>query len=231
MKKTILTTSFIGIICLSFQSYAYIPNDVSRFENDTDCIRCNLTGSSFSSSWEKIEKSGGKFDGSFFTNFSLSGYKVIDASFFETNFVNSTVDYSEFNNTLFQRANLSHSYWYDVAFINSVLKDVNLSYVSMNGSFSSCSFNKVEFIESDLKSVSFSRAKMIEVNFTGAKLIEADFSRVNAQNVNFKNADLSYAILIGSNITEEQLSKTKTYKCATLSNGDVYTNNGKFNCK
>lgn len=231
MKKTILTASFFGIICSSFQSYAYIPSDVSRFKKDTDCIRCNLTGSSFSSSWEKIEKTGGKFDGSFFTDFSLSGYKIIDASFIETNFVKSTVYYSEFYNSVFQSADLSHSNWTDVAFIKSTLKDVNFSYVSMDGSFSSCSFNKVDFTESALKSVSFSRAKMIDVNFTGANLINADFSRVNVENVNFKNADLSYAILIGSNITEEQLSKTKTYKCATLSNGDVYTNNGEFNCK
>lgn len=135
MKKTILTASIIGIICLSNPSYAYIPSDISRFKNDTDCIRCNLTGSSFRSSWGKIEKSGGKFDGSFFTDFSLSGYKIIDASFIKTNFVKSTVNYSEFNNSVFQGANLSHSHWADVAFIKSTLKDVNFSDVSIDGSF------------------------------------------------------------------------------------------------
>ncbi len=66
MKKSILNASFIGIICTSFQSYAYIPSDNNRFKKDTDCIRCNLTGSTYPSSWEKIEKSGWKFDGSFF---------------------------------------------------------------------------------------------------------------------------------------------------------------------
>ncbi|CAM4483638.1 MAG: hypothetical protein LEGION0403_FIIPPAGN_02871 [Legionella sp.] len=231
MKKTILTASFIGIICSSFQSYAYIPADVSRFKNDTDCIRCNLTGSSFSSGWEKIEKSGGTFDGTFFTNFTLSGYKIIDSSFVDTNFVKSTLQNNELTNSIFQKANFSHSHLSNVKFIRSTFKDVNFAHASMDGTWSSCSFNKVDFTDSDLEGASFPKTKMIDVNFSGAKLKNADLSRVNVENLSFDNADLSYAVLMGSNITEEQLSKAKTYKCATLPNGDVYTNNGEFNCK
>lgn len=221
----------MGIICSNFQAYAYIPADVSRFENDTDCIRCNLTRSSFSSDWKKIEKSGGTFDGAFFTNFSLSYYKIIDASFVDTNFVKSTLQSNEFTNSIFQKVNFSHSNLSNVNFIRSTFKDVNFSHVSMGGTWSSCSFNKVDFTDSDLKNTSFSKTKMIDVNFSGAKLKNADLSRVNVKNISFDNADLSYAVLIGSNITEEQLSTAKTYECATLSNGDVYTNNGEFNCK
>jgi len=151
MKKTILTASFIGIICSSFQSYAYIPADVSRFENETDCILCNLTGSSFSSRWEKIEKSGGTFDGTFFTNFTLSDYKILDSSFVDTNFVKSTLRNNEFINSIFHKVNFSYSYLSNVKFIRSTFKDINFSHISMDGTWSSCSFNKVDFTDSDLK--------------------------------------------------------------------------------
>src|SRR3546814_4743839 len=130
----------------------------------------------------------------------------------------------EFTHSIFQKVNFSHSHLSNVKFIRSTFKDVNFSNVSMYGTWSFCSFNKVDFTDADLESASFPKAKMIDVNFSDAKLKNADLSRVNVENVSFDNADLSYAVLIGSNITEEQLSKTKTYKCATLPNGDVYTN-------
>ncbi len=231
MKKTILTAFFMGAICLSLQSYAYIPSDVRRFEKDTNCIRCNLTGSSFSSVFKKVEKSGGKFDGAFFTKFSLYDYNISDSSFADTNFVQATLGRDEFSNSTFQNVNLSYSDLFDVKFIKSTFKQVNFSHVSIDGSFSSCSFNKVDFTDTNLDNVSFSKTNMVNVNFEGAMLKNADLSRVHIENVSFNNADLSYATLIGSNITEDRLSEAKSYKCATLPNGDVYTNNGEYNCK
>ncbi len=230
MKKIILTASFIGVICSTSQSYAYIPSDVSRFEKETDCIRCNLTGSTLSSDRSIKEKTGGRFDGAFFTKVVLSGYKIIDSSFIDNNFVKSILMNNEFNGSFFQNVNLSYSNLIKIKFTKSTFNDVNFAQVSMDGFWSSCSFNKVDFTNANLQGVSFSKAKMVDVNFSNADLNHADFSRANVEDINFKNADLSYAILLGSNITKDQLSKAKLYKCATLSNGEVYTNNGEFTC-
>ncbi|AMP93497.1 pentapeptide repeat-containing protein [Legionella pneumophila] len=229
MKKIVLTASLFGIICPSFHAYAYVPSDVSSFENETDCIRCNLTQSSFSSNWSMKEKSG-KFDGTLFTRFSLSGYKLIDSSFVDTNFVQSNLSNDQFDNGIFRNSNLSYSHLSTVNFIKSTFNNVNFSHISMSGHWSSCSFNQVDFNYARLEGVSFLRANLVDVNFANANLKHADFSRVHVERVNFDNADLSYAILIGSNITKEHLSNTKTYKCATLSNGEVYTNDGEFTC-
>ena len=56
MKINYASAFLIGAICSSLQSYAYIPGDVNRFKNAIDSIQCNLTGSAFSSYFEKVEK-------------------------------------------------------------------------------------------------------------------------------------------------------------------------------
>ncbi|HFS5637855.1 TPA: pentapeptide repeat-containing protein [Legionella bozemanae] len=229
MKKIILTASLIGGFYSSFQSYAYIPNDVTRFEKEVDCIKCNLTGNTLSHDGAIKEKTG-RFDGALFTKVFLSGYKIMNSSFIDNNFVKSILINNEFNSSIFQNVNLSYSDLLRVKFTKSTFKDVNFAHVSMDGFLSSCSFNNVDFTNANLQRVSFSKAQMIDVNFSDADLNHADFSKANVEDVNFKNADLSYAILIGSNITKDHLSKTKIYKCATLSNGEVYTNNGEFSC-
>jgi uncharacterized protein YjbI with pentapeptide repeats len=40
-------------------------------------------------------------------------------------------------------------------------KDVNFADVSMDGTWSSCLFNKIDFTDSDLEGASFSKAKII----------------------------------------------------------------------
>lgn len=219
------------IIILNLKSYAFIPNDVGRFKNENDCIKCNLTGSSFSSSFKKIEKSAGKYEGAFFTKISLSNYMINNSNFYDANFVQSYLNKNEFNNSMFQKVNISYSHLSDIKFIKSFFKNVNFTHVSMDGSFVSCSLQQVDFTESDLSDVAFTKTNIVDSSFDNANLRNANFSRVHFENVSFNNADLSYSILLGSDINEAKLSTAKSYKCAILPNGDIYTNNGEYECK
>lgn len=230
MKKIMIPGGLIAFFAISSQSMAYIPSDVERFKNKTSCAKCNLSGASFSP-YSRIEKNGANMDRTYFTRTRLDSYTIKQGSFKKANFVKASLNSVTFENSNFEDANFSFSRLARVHFLNSTLKNLSFNKADIGGSFSSCEIYDSDFRNSNLDDVSFPKSTLKNVNFENSTMKKADLSRTTVENVSFKNADLTSAILIGSNITEELLKEAKTYKCAMLPNGDVYTNNGVYNCK
>jgi uncharacterized protein YjbI with pentapeptide repeats len=82
-------------------------------------------------------------------------------------------------------------------------------------------------INRDNPIVDLSGADLSGADFSGADLTSADLSGVNLRYANFSDADLSGAYLLGANlsdatVTEEQLSSCKSFREATMPNGQRY---------
>jgi len=230
MNKKVLLCS--AIVCsLAMQANAYIPADLEKFKNENDCSHCNLTQIDVYHTYDYKEKKDADYSNSYFTKAKLDGFIIKDSTFDNANFVGSSLNRIEFNNSSFDNTNFTSSRLSYIKFIKSTFSNANLSYIHVSGSFSSCTFKNVTFDKADLANTAFSKATITDSSFESALLKKADLSRVHVENVKFDNADLTEAILIGSNITEEMLANAKSYRCAILANGDVYTNNGEYSCK
>ncbi|KTD36032.1 Secreted effector protein pipB2 [Legionella nautarum] len=107
----------------------------------------------------------------------------------------------------------------------------NFIYVSIGNS----EFNNANFKNATLNYSTFILTSFIHASFINAAMDHADFFGSNFTNADFTNANLnqtslSYSNLFNSNISSAQLKSLKSYNCAILPNGEVFDNNGKFNC-
>ena len=79
------------------------------------------------------------------------------------------------------------------------------------------------------------KMEMLRADFENANLKNANFENANFSNANFHGAIIDDAnfkntILIGSNITEEQLSKVASKECAILPDGTLFVSNENIKC-
>ena len=113
--------------------------------------------------------------------------------------------------TDFTEANLVYGLFEQVDFKNSLFNEANLSYAN----FRKASLRRAIFINANLSHANFEDSNLSDTDFTNTKVELANFSYVN---------------LTGSNISKIQLETLRTYKCAVLPNGDIYTNGGEYSC-
>ena len=101
----------------------------------------------------------------------------------------------------------------DFVLANSWLTNINLEKANLSN---------INFSNANLKKSRLRGASLRVANFTETSLVKADLRETNLRNATFINADLSGCILIGANVTEEQLAQSRSLKGAILPNGDFY---------
>ncbi|WP_084273801.1 pentapeptide repeat-containing protein [Legionella fairfieldensis] len=129
-------------------------------------------------------------------NGSLLGSYAIKTEFvgslFRMNFSGSIMNYSKFSGGYF-----------------SVLKIQEASFDKVNLSYSS-------FNNTDLSGANFS-----DVNLNNSDWDRANFSGVNFANANLNNVTIRNSILIGANLSQEQLKQVKSIECTVMPNGEL----------
>lgn len=92
-------------------------------------------------------------------------------------------------------------------------------------------YNTRDVQETNFDKVNLSYSTIIKVDLSGANfsnvdLSNSDLDRVNLSDVNFSNANLNNvivrnSILIGANLTQEQLNQIKSIECTVMPNGEL----------
>ncbi len=132
-------------------------------------------------------------------NGSLLGSYAIKTEFsgslYKMNFSGSIMNYSKFSGG-----------FYGVLSIQEANYDkVNLSYSIFNGTDLSC-------------------ANFSDVNLSNSNWEQANFSGVNFANANLNNVTIRHSILIGANLSQEQLKQVKSIRCTVMPNGELNSN-------
>lgn len=114
-------------------------------------------------------------------------------------------------------------------FYNGNFSGSIMTYCEIDGfstrKFQKSVFNKTNLSYSKLNNVDLSNADFTDANLSFADFTNANLSRANFTNTNLENATFYYSILIGSNLTEEQLQQVKSIDCTIMPDGNL------SNCK
>lgn len=130
-------------------------------------------------------------------------------------FIYSSFDHASLNNTFLTKSQ-AQSFWNPYFYSQATFREASFKGAFLNfTNFSSVEFSGADFENANLKNGNFENANFSNANFKGAILDDA----------NFKNT-----ILIGSNITEDQLNKVASKECAILPNGTLFISNSNIKC-
>lgn len=173
---------------------------------------------------------------------------LLFAILFFQNLSNARPSYSDDDLTQFNEKNsclkcdLSGANLYGLRHDGAILSESNLNETK----FEWCKFRKSNFVssilirasdyQSDYTQSDFSNARMdyismsyshfsgaifINTNLQSAKLYNVNLSSTDFTGANTKGVDFGHSILIGSNITKDQLTVAKSLSCAVLPDGTV----------
>lgn len=127
---------------------------------------------------------------------------------------------------------LLNSYAIKTEFSGSLQK-MNFSGSIMNYSVFTHFFHVQHIQEANFDKVNMSYSRIIDADLSGANLSDvnlsnSDLDNVNLSGVNFTNANLtnttiSYSILIGAQITQDQLEQVKSIDCTVMPDGELNT--------
>lgn len=142
---------------------------------------------------------------------------------FTGNYEASTLDESRLMYCVFTKSNFDRSK-FNGAYLT---KAETYAYGTNNYMDNFATFRQASFVGAFLNYVQFSSAEFSGSNFERSNLKNADFKNSNLSNTNFSGAlvdgiNLAYSILIGSNISDEQLLKASSLDCAVMPNGQVF---------
>lgn len=129
----------------------------------------------------------------------------------QSNLNGSTIDVSNFSQSDFSGANLNRLKATNSNFIQSNFTNALMSYIR---------FDKVQL----------SGAVLVNVNLKYANLSYSNLSRTDFTGANTHGVNFDHAILIGSNITAEQLGRVKSKWCAVMPDGSIYPANKNERC-
>jgi fluoroquinolone resistance protein len=141
---------------------------------------------------------------------------------------------SVFENCTFLSCNLSEGHFQNVKFCDCTFENCNLSNIKIKG----CSFHTVEFIKSKIVGVNwceatwptiklscpihFSECDLSHSTFLGLNLRDIKLTRCRIHDVDFREADLTYAnltysdfsrsLFMNSNLTEADFSYAESYR-------------------
>ena len=114
---------------------------------------------------------------------------------------------------------------------NSSFVNANFVYSSIDISeFKNANFKNARLSYSTFSSTSFMNASFINAAMNHSNFSKSNFSNTDLTNANLTKSNLSFSNLFNSNISPEQLKSLKSYKCATLPNGEIFDNGGEFDC-
>lgn len=155
---------------------------------------------------------------------NLIDYRFNESSWNEGDYRHSVLNEADLTSCTFAYANFDQSFFDGADLIKS---KVILPYGN------SSSFRQTSFVNASLIYAQFEYADLSGADFKGANLKRANFQKANLSDVNFEDAtvdgiNLDYAILIGANITEKQLLKALSMKCAILPDGSI--NDKNYDC-
>ena len=104
-----------------------------------------------------------------------------NCNFANTSFMNSTFIRCEFNNCKLEGANLADSILYNVSFIGTNAKYINLSLASLE---------RVVFDDTILRNSYFQENKLKNVYFKKADLTQSQFFKTSLKNIDISNANI-----------------------------------------
>jgi len=158
----------------------------------------------------------------------------------------------QFRNTNFCiHCNLIEAFLNEENHNHALLTESDLSEARIkNAQFNEAEITACQFVRANVDGSSFRKAKLDGTNFsffsgryaafnsasfknanlTHTRLYAANFAKADFTDADLEDADLNNTILIGSNLTQEQLAKVKNLNCAVLPEGRVY-NPGKRKCR
>lgn len=145
------------------------------------------------------------------TNCDLSNNHFLH-DYYDDNLNNSNINSSDLRNSYFIGCDFSNS-----SLINNII---------FGSTFGSGIFMRVNFENSKLDNSIVDFGAFSEASFKNASLRRVSFDHSNLSSVDFTNANtqgavFNHSILIGSNISKEQIDKAKSMACSVLPNGDV----------
>lgn len=122
------------------------------------------------------------------------------------------------NRSDLSQANLSHANFVAAQCASTVLLRAKLVQAKfMNANFDNAHLVHINAFKASFSGATFRNALLDHANFNHALLSRVDFTGAT-----LREADLSYAILIGSNLSQEQLQQVKKAGCAVLPDGTLY---------
>lgn len=133
-----------------------------------------------------------------------------------------------------QEGSLLGSYAINTEFLGSLYK-MNFSgsvmtYSKFSGQFYSvlriqeANFDKVNLSYSIFNNTDLSGANFSDANLSNSDWDRANFSEVNFTNANLNNVTIRNSILIGANLSPEQLEQVKSIECTVMPNGELNSN-------
>jgi uncharacterized protein YjbI with pentapeptide repeats len=163
------------------------------------------------------------FNGKTIAYIDFNKLNLSKSHFIETSFFKSSLNYDNFEGSLFsvikfdkvmaKKSTFSLSKFIDVDFFESIFN--NSKMIKCN--FSSCRFISCKLIDCDLSNSSFdktfanfsyfSNSILISTDFTGANLQHSQFSHVNAKDASFELANLSNASFRYADLTNTSFTK------------------------
>ncbi|HCJ4394756.1 TPA: pentapeptide repeat-containing protein [Legionella pneumophila] len=111
--------------------------------------------------------------------------------------------------------------FYKMNFSGSVMNNATFRKFPQPLKVQESNFDKVNLSHSKFDRVDLSRANFSDVNLSNSKLDGVNLSEVNFTNANLTNVTMENSILIGSNLTKEQLAQFKSIKCTVMPNGEL----------
>ena len=211
-------------------SSAYLPEDIDNLINNSECLKCNLTGADLKYYSDKKNLNDKIIDSSYFSYAQIGGISFNNLKMNNSNFVKVRASNLNLNDSTIDSCNFSHS---------DFIARFNSSIIS-NSDFSNSSSDEIVFYKSELKNVSFnnsalsksdfSKSTLSQVTFKNAIIKKGLFSKTNFNDVNISEAVFDYSNFFASNMTLERLKDAKSFKCVILNDGTIYTNNGLYDC-
>jgi uncharacterized protein YjbI with pentapeptide repeats len=191
---------------------------------------------------QKLDLSGGRYDGITCNNSDFSGSDLSNSSFEGASLIESVFVKSIINKVNFKKAALFQGDMHDTVIVSSDFEDTDMMYADFSnsefiecnlsnstfsrGNFHSCKFekstlNKVKFGKANLENVDFGKSSLRDSTFSGTNLKGANLSGADLTNVSFVKVDLTQAkidnAIFGNNKFKDVKIRTKYVEMLNLS--------------
>lgn len=147
------------------------------------------------------------------------------------NLIEAELDEKNHNQALLTGSDLSKARMRSAQFNEADITTCQLVRTNVDeSSFRGTQFDGSNFSFFSGRYAAFNQASFKHTDMTYAKLYAANFTQADFTDADLHEADMNHTILIGSNITPEQLATIKSLHCAVLPDGRVY-NPGNRKCR
>ena len=204
-----------GVFAIPAISHAQIRVDSRIHTSSGSCSSCDLSNKTMT----RLNLKNADFSGSNFDRSNLSGGKFVESNLKNTHFrraylVRLRGERVDMSGASFEDATLTEATLDDSVFVKTDLRRADMT----RGSFA----------KSDFTGADFRGAIATEANFKGSKFVDAKLDNVNLQNAvisggNFTKARFGDAILVGTAMTDANLSGADLRTAQGLSQAQLDT--------